>query len=557
MNYLFIHDCIKEALKKLKIKSDINYSVELAKSIKFGDFATNIAMLLAKTLKQNPKIIAEKIANEILRTKKAFFSKIEVIQPGFINFFLNPKIYNKIILPFASNNYFPKKIEAKLQKNINVEFVSANPTGSLHLGHVRNAYVGDVMSKVFKAVGHKVNTEYWINDMGNQISLFEISVLSRYLQLFKIKSKFPKDGYPGQDPYRIAELLKQKFGEKYINTTWNETGIKDPKIRKEIWKFAIGNMLDIIKKDLASIGVQIKKWTSETKIYNSNIIKKLMSSTLKKYCYEKDGAIWLKTTDEGADDKDRVLVKKDGTRTYFLTDIALQYDKKRRGADFLFHVWGSDHEGHIKKMKLVMPMIGISPEAFEVVCIQMVKIEKSGEEVKLSKRAGTSITIPDMLSFISVDTSRWYILAQSTSSSIVIDLEKTSKNDNTNPVYYVQYAHARICQLLKKNKLKNKNAPSSFIKLLTEYDRELINMLAALEPLLYNVAKTYEPHYLVTYVHDLAKKFHSWYKVSKIRDIADVELKAQRYYLAKAVGCAIKYILNLLGISAPKEMKKL
>lgn len=557
MNYLFIHDCIKEALKKLKIKSDINCSVELAKSIKFGDFATNIAMLLAKTLKQNPKIIAEKIANEILRTKKAFFSKIEVVQPGFINFFLNPKIYNKIIFPFASNNYFPKKIEAKLQKNINVEFVSANPTGSLHLGHVRNAYVGDVMSKVFKAVGHKVNTEYWINDMGNQISLFEISVLSRYLQLFKIKSKFPKDGYPGQDPYRIAELLKQKFGDKYINTTWNETGIKDSKIRKEIWKFAIGNMLDIIKKDLASIGVQIKKWTSETKIYNSNIIKKLMSSTLKKYCYEKDGAIWLKTTDEGADDKDRVLVKKDGTRTYFLTDIALQYDKKRRGADFLFHVWGSDHEGHIKKMKLVMPMIGISPEAFEVVCIQMVKIEKSGEEVKLSKRAGTSITIPDMLSFISVDTSRWYILGQSTSSSIVIDLEKTSKNDNTNPVYYVQYAHARICQLLKKNKLKNKNAPSSFIKLLTEYDRELINMLAALEPLLYNVAKTYEPHYLVTYVHDLAKKFHSWYKVSKIRDIADVELKAQRYYLAKAVGCAIKYILNLLGISAPKEMKKL
>lgn len=557
MNYLFIHDCIKEALKKLKIKSDINYSVELAKSIKFGDFATNIAMLLAKTLKQNPKIIAEKIANEILRAKKAFFSKIEVVQPGFINFFLNPKIYNKIILPFASNKYFPKKIEAKFQKNINVEFVSANPTGSLHLGHVRNAYVGDVMSKVFKAVGHKVNTEYWINDMGNQISLFEISVLSRYLQLFKIKSKFPKDGYPGQDPYRIAELLKEKFGDKYINTTWNDTGIKDSKIRKEIWKFAIGNMLDIIKKDLASIGVQIKKWTSETKIYNSNIIKKLMSSILKKYCYEKDGAIWLKTTDKGADDKDRVLVKKDGARTYFLTDIALQYDKKRRGADFLFHVWGSDHEGHIKKMKLVMPMIGISPEAFEVVCIQMVKIEKSGEEVKLSKRAGTSITIPDMLSFISVDTSRWYILGQSTSSSIVIDLEKTSKNDNTNPVYYVQYAHARICQLLKKNKLKNKNVPSSFIKLLTEYDRELINMLAALEPLLYNVAKTYEPHYLVTYVHDLAKKFHSWYKVSKIRDIADVELKAQRYYLAKAVGCAIKYILNLLGISAPKEMKKL
>lgn len=557
MNYLFIHDCIKEALKKLKIQCDINYSVELAKSIKFGDFATNIAMLLAKKLKQNPNVIAEKIANEIIKTKKDFFSKIEVVKPGFINFFLNFKTYNKIILPFISDKYAPAKIEAKLQKNINVEFVSANPTGSLHLGHVRNAYVGDVISKVFKAIGHKVNTEYWINDMGNQISLFEISVLSRYLESFKIKSKFPKDGYPGKDPYRIAELLKQKFGNKYINTTWNETGIKDPKIRKEIWKFAIGNMLDIIKKDLASIGVKIKKWTSETKIYNSNIINKLMSSTLKKYCYEKEGAIWLKTTDEGADDKDRVLIKKDGTRTYFLTDIALQYDKKKRGADFLFHVWGSDHEGHIKKMKLVMPMIGISPEAFEVVCIQMVKIEKAGEEVKLSKRAGTSITIPDMLSFISVDTSRWYILAQSTSSSIVIDLEKASKNDNTNPVYYVQYAHARICQLLKKNKLKNKQAPKSFVKLSTEHDRELINMLASLEPLLYNVAKTYEPHYLITYVHELSKKFHSWYKIYKIKDITDLALKTQRYYLAKAVGCAIKYVLNLLGISAPKEMKKL
>lgn len=182
MNYLFIHDCIEEALKKLKIKSDINYSVDLAKSIKFGDFATNIAMLLAKSLKQNPKIIAEKIANEILKTKKTFFSKVEVLQPGFINFFLNSKSYNKIILPFLSNKYSPTKIQNKFQKKINVEFVSANPTGSLHLGHVRNAYVGDVISKVFKAVGHKVNTEYWINDMGNQISLFEISVLSRYLQ---------------------------------------------------------------------------------------------------------------------------------------------------------------------------------------------------------------------------------------------------------------------------------------------------------------------------------------------------------------------------------------
>lgn len=557
MNYLFIHDCIEEALKKLKIKSDINYSVDLAKSIKFGDFATNIAMLLAKNLKQNPKVIAEKIANEILKTKKAFFSKVEVLQPGFINFFLNSKSYNKIILPFLSNKYSPTKIQNKFQKKINVEFVSANPTGSLHLGHVRNAYLGDVISKVFKAVGHKVNTEYWINDMGNQISLFEISVLSRYLQLFKIKSKFPEDGYPGKDPYRIAELLKQKFGDKYINTTWNETGIKDPKIRKEIWKFAIGNMLSIIKKDLASIGVKIQKWTSETKIYNSNIINKLMNSTLKKFCYEKEGAIWLKTTEEGADDKDRVLIKKDGTRTYFLTDIALQYDKKKRGSDFLFHVWGSDHEGHIKKMKLVMPMIGISPEAFEVVCIQMVKIEKAGQEVKLSKRAGTSITIPDMLSFINVDTSRWYILAQSTSSSIVIDLEKASKNDNSNPVYYVQYAHARICQLLKKNKLKNKTLPKSFDKLSSDYDRELINMLAALEPLLYNVAKTYEPHYLINYVHELAKKFHSWYKVSKVKDIADLDLQKQRYYLAKAVGCVISYVLNLLGINAPKQMKKL
>ncbi|WP_027123777.1 arginine--tRNA ligase [Mycoplasmoides pirum] len=559
MNYLFINKCIDKALKNLNYKKPKNYIVEPTRDILFGDFATNIAMILAKTLKKNPIDIANDITKIINKNNKQFFSKIEVVKPGFINFFVNPICYNKVLSQFVkTSKYKPTLLPKSKRKYINCEFVSANPTGALHLGHVRNAYISEVLYNVLKSLGHRVVSDYWLNDMGAQIDLFEVSCLCRYLELFGKKPKFPENGYKGEDPFVIGKKMKEKFGNKFLNTKFNDLKIEDTKARTTIWKFAIGCMVEQIKDHLKMINVlDIKLWTSETWVYKSGILEKLLNTCLKKYTYTKDGAVWLKTTIAGQDDKDRVLIKNDGTRTYMLTDIGYQYYKNMRKFDLFLQIWGSDHEGHLRRMKSIMPMLGIKPEKLCVVMMQMVKIVNNGQEIKLSKRLGNAITIPDMLKIMSVDTSRWYILAQSPSTSIIIDLAKVSKMDNTNPVFYVQYAHARISQLLKKVKLKDKKLPTSYKKLTSNNERHLINMLMSLEPVLHSVSATYEPNRLVTYVHELAKTFHAWYNEFKLKDLKDDELKKQRYYLAKSVGNAIKFVLTLLGINAPNKMDHL
>ncbi|WP_027120188.1 arginine--tRNA ligase [[Mycoplasma] testudinis] len=556
MNYLFIRNCVLQSLKTLNLQKPKNFVVEMTRNLEYGDFATNVAMILAKPLKKNPLEIAEKLSMYLAKEYKHFFLKVEAVKPGFINFFINPKIYNKALAPFLEKNYHAKPLLKSQIKKINMEYVSANPTGALHLGHVRNAYVGNVLINLLRAVGHKVTSEYWINDMGTQIALFEVSVLVRYFELFNKKVEFPKGGYPGEDPYLVARKMKEKFGDKFLNVKWDENNIiKNKKTERIIWRFCIDTMLNLIREHLSMIGVEIKTWTSETKVFYSGIIERLMRTGFKNHTYKKDGALWLKTTDGGQDDKDRVLVKSDGSRTYFVTDIANQANKKSRGFDLFLHVWGSDHEGHVKRMKLAMPIIKAKPDQLEVVLIQMVKLEKGGKELTLSKRAGTALTIPDLLKFMSVDTSRWYVLAQSPNTQIVIDVDKATKNDNSNPVYYVQYAHARVCQLLKKAKLpKGFKQPKEFTKLIHKTERALIDMLFSLDPLLYSVVKSYEPQRVVTYVHELAKAFHAWYNECRVNDLTDLELKGQRICLAKAARSAIKYCLNLLGISAPIKM---
>ncbi|WP_033159924.1 arginine--tRNA ligase [Mycoplasmoides alvi] len=557
MNYLFIKKFIDNALKKLNYKNINQYSIEHIKKIEFGDFATNVAMIIAKRINKNPIQIADAIAKEIKKNSNKYFSKIEIAKPGFINFFINPNFYQNILKNFLTGTFKLKMLPKNKRKKINFEFVSANPTGSLHLGHVRNAYVSQTLFNVLKILGHKVISDYWINDMGSQVDLFELSCLCRYLELQGIKNDFPKDGYKGKDPYEIAQKMSEKFGKKFVNAKYNDLMIEDKKVKQIVNSFAIGCMLDQIKAHLKMIGVSIKLWTSEYKIYHSGILEKLLNGSLKKYVYTKDGATWLKTTLFKIDDKDRVIIKKDGSRTYMLTDIGNQYNKKLNGFDLFLHVWGSDHEGHVKKMKSIMPMINIKPEVLEVVLIEMVKIVNNGQEVKLSKRSGNAITIPDMLEMMSVDTSRWYILAQAPKTKIVIDLAKVSKTDNTNPVFYVQYAHARISQLLKKVKLKDKSIPKSFTTLTSNNERTIINMLLSLESIIHLVANNYEPHRLTTYLHELAKVFHAWYNECKIKDIVDLSEKKEKYYLAKSVAVTIKFVLKILGISAPTQMKHL
>ncbi len=562
MNYLFIKKCVDQALRSLRYPRKSPYAVERARDIKFGDFATNVAMIVAKGTGQHPIDAANAIVEAIWKKNHRFFSKIQVVAPGFINFFIHPNYYARVLAPFLRKRnprkvYQPAQVPKKKRKRVNFEYVSANPTGALHLGHVRNAYVSQSLANVFKSLGHKVVSDYWLNDMGNQIDLFEVSCLCRYLELFGKTVKFPENGYHGEDPHLVAKKMKAKFGSKFVDTQYDDAKILDPHAKRAINKFAIGAMVQQIREHLRMIGVRIQVWTSELKVYESGILEKLIDTKLKRFVYKKDGALWLKTTYQGHDDKDRVLIKNDGTRTYFLTDIGNQYLKRQRKFNLFMQVWGADHEGHFKRMKSLMPMLGIRPNVFNVVLIQMVKLVNDGQEVKLSKRKGNAVTIPDMLKMMSVDTSRWYILAQSPSSPIVIDLAKASKMDSTNPVFYVQYAHARICQLLKKVKLKSRAYPKTFDLLASDKERELVNMLMTLDPLLHQVVTSFEPHRLITFVHELAKAFHGWYNGFRLKDVADPELQKQRYYLARAVGTAIRFVLELLGVSAPRRMRRL
>lgn len=558
MDYAKIRRAICTALKQLKLAIPRTINVEPIKWIEFGDLATNVAMGLARKLKQNPVVLATQIATQIAQNEPRLFAKVEAVKPGFINFFIHPQMYGAIIRPFLGGKYQPRMLPKNQRKKINLESVSANPTGQLHLGHVRNGFIVHALTNALRAVGHHVTTEYWLNDMGNQIDLFVLSTLIRYLELFGIKHELPADGYHGADPKTLAKQIKAEYADQFCRVKIDQqtNKISDPKVAHKLWTICIGAMVKQIKAQLASIGIHIDVWTSEDWVYHSGIIEKILAKGKKlNKTYQHDDALWMKTKATGWDDKDRVLIKSDGTKTYFLTDIGNQYNKMRRGFNVLLHVWGADHEGHVRRMKAIMPLLGGRSTQMQIILIQMVKIQQGGQEVKLSKRAGTQVTIPDLLKMMSADNARWHILAQANKTAISLDLEQVQRQDSTNPVYYVQYAHARLHSLLTSVTLTNKQPPRSFTLLSTPQDRELINSLLVLEPLVYGIVRSYEAHRLISYLHNVAKLFHAWYETHNLKKTVDEEAKRQRYWLAYAVKQAIAFGLGLLGISAPNQME--
>ncbi|WP_423363592.1 arginine--tRNA ligase [Mycoplasma sp. P36-A1] len=520
--------------------------IEIPKDTKNGDYATNAAMRLAKVLKDSPINIANKI-KENFDMEYANVEAIDIAGPGFINITMNKasiaNTLKSIILQGSEYGQWPE-ISNDL---INVEYVSANPTGDLHLGHARQASLGDSISRIYKKAGYNVVREYYINDAGNQINNLAKSVIVRYHELFDIEMPMPEDGYFGQDIKNVAELIKNLKGDQFINDDSEETF-------QYIKKTALTYELDKIKRDLQEFRVEFDIWTSEQKLYDSGRVEKALELLESKNAtYEKDGALWLETTRLG-DDKDRVLKKSDGSYTYLTPDIANHIQKLDAGSDYMVDLWGADHHGYIKRMKAAIEFCTGQSDKFDVDIVQLVRLIEDGKEVKMSKRSGNAIGMIELSQEVGIDAVRYFFAQRAGSSHFDFDLGLAKSKSNENPVFYVQYAHARICSILKASLELNLAKEANLALLDKEKEISIIKHLNEFPATIADSAKTRAPHKIVNYVSKLASLFHSYYNEYKVIDQEDLETTNARIVLLEATKITLANSLELIGVSAPEKM---
>lgn len=520
---------VTKALKKL----EIDKAVQVEKSNADGDFSSNIALTLAKDLKQNPLAIATKIVDQI---KDEMFAKIEVAKPGFINFYLSEKYLHTIVDQIAKekDNYGKNNDH----RYLNVEFVSANPTGHLHVGHARGAVYGDVLIKTLRFAGNKVDSEYYINDAGNQINILGEAVFVRYLQKLGKKIAMPEDTYRGQEIIDVAEELIAKFGPKYQEESYEKVATIFQKDAKQL-------MLKDIKDHLHALGVDIAIYSSETAMIESGFVHKTIKKLGDKV-YQKDGATWLKTSEKG-DDKDRVLIKANGEFTYFGPDVGYHNFKLSRGYDKILDVWGADHVGQVQKIKIALEFLGYPQGSLEIPLIQMVKLLRNGKELKMSKRAGTAYRLIDLVDEIGKDAARWFMISRANESQFTLDLDLVKKDSRDNPLFFVQYAHARANQLINKAIAKKADEKGVY----SASEKQLILHLYEFPTLIKAIAINYKVHLLPAYLLELARYFNSWYSNQKVLGTAN---EANLIALTKAVKQVLKNGLTILGIEAPIKM---
>ena len=516
--------------------------IEINKNNDLGDYSTSIAMILAKKYKQKPLDIAEIIVKNI-HQKHPLIKKIDYITPGFINININVEVFSLLLMKIINEKSLYGQSN---KKNItyNIEFISANPTGLLHLGHARNAAIGDSLANILEHRGYNIVREYYINDAGNQINVLANSIFINYQNLCGNAVELPKESYRGSEILTAAQSFLKLNGNKFANKPFDETSSL---IFKE---FGINYMLSEIKKDLKKFKVKINIWFSESFLYKENIISNLIKQfEMQGNTYQLDGAIFLKTT-LFEDDKDRVIVKKDKTYTYMLPDLAYHHIKFQR-SDVLINIWGADHYGYIPRIKAGLYMLNNDATKLDILCMQMVKVIDNGKEQKMSKRAGTSITLRHMIDLIGKDALRYFLVSRSVESHLDIDLELAKQQSNENPVYYAQYVHARINQIIE-NYPKFEIANS--INLLTEQkEKELLITLDEYIIILQKIEKQHQPHLLTNYIQKLAKLFHSYYNKHKVIS-EDQQLTIQRLTLVLAIKQIMANALNLIGVDAPKKM---
>jgi arginyl-tRNA synthetase len=525
------------------------FVLEVPKEKSHGDFSTNIAMQLTRIAKQNPRAIAEAIIGG-MNLARAAVSKVDVAGPGFINFTLDRSFLVNVIAQVSEAGSTFGRINLGNGERVQVEFVSANPTGSLHLGHARNAAFGDSLCKVLAFAGYDVSREYYINDAGNQINNLSLSLEARYFQALGQDCPMPEDGYHGEDIKGFAQDLVDELGDKLV-------ALDSAERLAYLRAFGLEKELDKIKRDLGRFRVNFDNWFSETSIYEKGLTEKVLGELRALgHVYDEDGAVWLDTMPFG-DDKNRVLVKNDGSFTYLTPDIAYHRDKFERGFDRLINIWGADHHGYIPRMKAAMQAFGYDPSRLTVLVTQMVSLFQGGEKVKMSKRTGKAVTMEDLMDEVGVDAIRYFFSMRSPDSHLDFDMDLAVSKSNENPVFYVQYAHARICSVFRQAEeqglavLPLVEVDLSALNREAEYD--LLQRMAELEEEVRIAAEQYAPHRLIRYVYELAAQFHSYYKAERVIG-EDANLSQARLHLLAAVRTTIANVLALIGVSAPERM---
>ena len=524
-----------------------NIHLETPKDKANGDFATNIAMQLTKLAKKPPRAIAEAIL-ENLETEGTDIEKIDIAGPGFMNITVRKDFLAGVVKAAFEQGENYGRSNAGQGEKVQVEFVSANPTGDLHLGHARGASVGDSLCNVMDFAGFDVSREYYINDAGNQINNLAYSLEARYKQALDMDAEMPEDGYHGPDIIEIAGKLKEEFGADILEKSDEERFkfFREHGLRLELAK---------LQNDLKNFRVEFDVWYSETSLYNNGKIDVALDKLKANgHVFEEDGATWFRSTTFG-DDKDRVLIKNDGSYTYLTPDIAYHEDKLQRGFDKLINIWGADHHGYIPRMKAAIEALGYDRGTLEVDIIQMVQLYKNGEKFKMSKRTGNAVTMRELVEEVGLDAVRYFFVKTAGDSHMDFDLDLAVSQSNENPVYYAQYAHARISSILRAAGEQGFNASLENLDLLVaEKEEDVLKKVGAFPQIVADAAKHRTPHRIANYIQELAATFHSFYNAEKVINTDNKQLTEARLALITAVKTTLANALKLIGVSAPEKM---
>ena len=513
-----------------------------------GDFASNLAMTMARAEKKSPRQIAETLVSALEECD--FLSKVEIAGPGFINFTLTPACWYEVLDDITEKGADYGLAPAGQGHKVQVEFVSANPTGPLHIGHGRGAVTGDAVASVLQAAGHEVQREYYINDAGNQMRTLGLSLLLRYREVCGEQVDFPGDCYQGDYIVDLAREIYAAEGTRYLD-------LEEDEAIKALGRFGGDRILVGIREDLEVFGIKMDNWFSEQGLFDRGEVAvglKLLAE--KGLTYEKDGATWFRTTDFG-DDKDRVLVRSNGETTYFASDVAYHLEKFGRGFDTVIDVWGADHHGYVQRMKAVISGLGRDPDDLQVILVQLVSLLREGEPVAMSTRSGEFVTLREVVDEVGKDACRFLFLLRRADSPLDFDLELAKRQSNDNPVYYVQYAHARVCSInnnaAEQGIALPKHGAVDLSRLTLAEELALTKHLARYPETIVSAAEGHEPHRIVYYLQELAAQFHSYYNRQRVL-VEDAATTQARLYLVNSVRTVLANALNLLGVDAPERM---
>lgn len=579
---------IHEAIEQLKqagtlTTTAVQIQIDPTRDKKFGDFASNIALLLAKANQSKPRDLAEKIVAQLPQSK--FIEKIEIAGPGFINFFIGDQAFQNIVAEILKLKTDFGRANIGQGSRLHLEFVSCNPTGPLHVGHGRGAAYGASLANLLELIGYQVHREYYVNDAGRQMDILTVSIWLRYLELYGAKITFPVAGYKGAYVIQIAKQLKEKYGDLF-HYEYNEvyqnlppdaltdgSGDKeayiDALVRRAkkllgsddyqtIFAFGLQDILDDIRQDLAEFGVHFQTWFHESSLFKTGALERGIALLEEKnQLYKKDNAVWFKATSFG-DEKDRVVIRENGTPTYFASDIAYHFNKFERGFNRAIDVFGADHHGYAPRVKAFLQAVGLDPNNLLVLLVQFAILYRGHEKVQMSTRSGEFVTLRELRQEVGNDAARFFYIMRKAEQHLDFDLELAKAQSNDNPVYYIQYAHARICSVFRQLGVKNwswdqSEGLASLTQLNTQHEQDLLRCLARYPDLIVDAATHHEPHLLAHYLQELANYFHTYYNAQQFL-IDDISLRNARLCLIAATQQVLANGLQILGVSAPETM---